>query len=99
MRKSSQPGKFYESDSTRFQTAFTADNDWFRQWGDVYEPRADELLVHQDNGKKILIVAHMDYVVPLIPADAQGAAWKHRYGHLEPLPSITGFGPYKFKNT
>ena len=99
MRKSSQPGKFYDSDHTRFQTAFTADNDWFRQWGDVYEPHSDDLLVHQDNGKKILIVAHMDYIVPRIPADDEGAAWKHRYGHLEPLPNISGFGPYKFKNT
>ena len=99
MRKSCRTAKFYESDQPRFQAAFTAGKDWFRQWGDVYEPRSNDLLIHQDNGKKILIVAHMDYVVPTIPTIDQGDAWKHRYGHLESLPSISGFGPYKFKNT
>ena len=99
MPKSCQTAKFYDSDHDRFETAFTADKEWFRQWGDVYEPRSNDLLVHQDNGKKILIVAHMDYVVPTIPTIDQDKAWLHRYGHLESLPTISGFGPYQFKNT
>ena len=99
MRKSSRPAKFYNSDKEQFQKAFTADKEWFCQWGDVYEPRSGDLLVHQDNGKKILIVAHMDYIVPSIPGDEQDVAWLRRYGHHQPLPTIPKFGPYTFTNT
>jgi hypothetical protein len=99
MRKSSPHAKFYDSDKKQFQKAFTADKDWFRQWGDVYEPRSGDLLIHQDNGKKILIVAHTDFVVPTIPSDDKDGAWVERYGCHQPLPTVSNFGPYKFKNT
>ena len=99
MRKSSPHAKFYDSDKEQFQKAFTADRDWFRQWGDVYEPRSGDLLVHQDNGKKILIVAHTDFVVPTIPNDDKEGAWLGRFGCHQPLPAISNFGPYRFKNT
>ena len=99
MRKSSPQDRFYNSNKKQFQKAFTADRDWFRQWGDVYEPRSGDLLVHQDNGKKILIVAHTDFVVPTIPNDDKDGAWLGRYGCHQPLPAISNFGPYRFKNT
>ena len=99
MRKSSPQDKFYNNNKEQFQKAFTADRDWFRQWGDVYEPRSGDLLVHQDNGKKILIVAHTDFVVPTIPSDSKNAAWVERYGCNLPLPTVPNFGPYRFKNT
>ena len=100
MPKSSRHAKqFYQPDQERFQAAFTADKEWFCQWGDVYEPRSGDLLVHQDNGKKILIVVHTDYVVPTIPDVDAGPAWINKWGYLEPLPRIPRFGPYTFTNT
>ena len=99
MPKSSRQDKFYETNQERFQAAFTADQEWFMQWGDVYEPRSGELLVHQDNGKKILIVVHTDYVIPTIPSADQDNAWISRYGCHQPLPNISNFGPYTFTNT
>ena len=62
-------GEFYETNKKRFKKAFTAGPEWFMTLGDSYEPRTGDLLVHQDNGKRILIVCHTDFVVPTIPSD------------------------------
>ena len=99
MPKRSRQDKFYSPDKERFHAAFVNGRDWFMGLGDVYEPRPGDLLVHQDNGKKILIVVHTDYVVPTIPAVDADAAWMARYGPMQPLPSIPNFGPYTFTNT
>ena len=90
---------FYDVNSARFHEAFTAPKEWFLNLGDFYEPRTGELLVHQDNGKKILIVAHTDFVVPTIPDECVEEAWLKNYGIYEPLPTVSKFGPFTFKNT
>ena len=92
-------GEFYETNKRRFQKAFTAGPEWFMTLGDSYEPRTGDLLVHQDNGKRILIVCHTDFVVPTIPSDEVDDAWLEKFGPLQPLPSVPNFGPHKFCNT
>ena len=92
-------GEFYETNKKRFKKAFTAGPEWFMTLGDSYEPRTGDLLVHQDNGKRILIVCHTDFVVPTIPSDEVEKAWLKRFGPLQPLPSMPNFGPHKFCNT
>ncbi len=99
MPKSSHVDSFYQTDQARFHKAFTAPKEWFLTLGDWYEPRTGDLLVHQDNGKKILIVVHTDFVVPTIPTDAVAKAWTKEFGPSQPLPSISSFGPHQFCNT
>ena len=58
--------QFYQPNPVRFSQAFHKPKSWFKQFGDSIDipGRPDDLLVHQDNGKKILIVCHTDFVVP-----------------------------------
>ena len=99
MPKRSRQDSFYNSDKARFHDAFVQDREWFLDKGDVYEPRPGDLLVHQDNGKKILIICHTDFVVPTIPNKDAAGAWMARYGKDAPLPELENFGPYHFTNT
>ena len=99
MPKYSPVDSFYQQDKQRFHEAFTAPKEWFLTLGDWYEPRTGDLLVHQDNGKKILIVVHTDFVVPTIPKEDVGTAWLREFGPSQPLPSLPDFGPHKFCNS
>lgn len=60
---------FYEPNEKRFQNAFWRPKSWFKQFGDSLDVpgRPNDLLVHQDNGKKVLIVCHTDYITPVMP--------------------------------
>ena len=60
---------FYEYNNKRFKNAFWRPSGWFKQWGDTYDipGRSGDLLVHQDNGKDVLIVCHTDYITPMMP--------------------------------
>jgi len=53
----------FQADIKRAGEAFWKPKSWFLKFGDGYEcgPHKD-LLIHQDNGKRILVVAHMDSV-------------------------------------
>jgi hypothetical protein len=57
----------------QFADAFTKPSEWFSQFGDAWEcgPEKD-LLVHQDNGKKLLVVAHLDTVTPYYAPPTKG---------------------------
>ena len=99
MPKRSRQDSFYNSDAERFHAAFVNDREWFKTLGDFYEPRTGDLLVHQDNGKKVLIVCHTDFIVPTIPAKDVDTAWLARYGPDAPLPEMSKFGPYCITNT
>lgn len=59
---------FYLPNPKRFSEAFHKPKDWFKQFGDSIDipGRPNDLLVHQDNGKKILVVCHTDYIVPFM---------------------------------
>lgn len=90
--------QFYQPNPTRFSKAFHKPKSWFKQFGDSIDipGRPDDLLVHQDNGKKILIVCHTDYVVPwMSQLDAQSTYAMYntnqlgKKGIVTALPDLT----------
>jgi len=90
--------QFYQPNPTRFSQAFHKPKSWFKQFGDSIDipGRPDDLLVHQDNGKKILIVCHTDYVVPwMSQLEAQSTYAMYnpnqlgKKGKLITLPDLT----------
>ncbi len=90
--------QFYQPNPTRFSQAFHKPKSWFKQFGDSIDipGRPDDLLVHQDNGKKILIVCHTDFVVPwMSQLDAQSTYAMYnpdqlgKKGKLASLPDLT----------
>ncbi len=89
--------QFYQPNPTRFSKAFHKPKSWFKQFGDSIDipGRPDDLLVYQDNGKKILIVCHTDYVVPwMSKLDARSTYAMYnnqlgKKGKLTELPDLT----------
>lgn len=90
--------QFYQPNPKRFSKAFHKPKSWFKQFGDSIDipGRPDDLLVHQDNGKKILIVCHTDFVIPwMSKLDARSTYAMYnpdqlgKKGKLITLPELT----------
>lgn len=64
-------------DKDLFAQAFTKPSEWFSQFGEAWECGPDkELLIHQDNGKRLLVVAHLDTVTPYYAPPTKGLKLK-----------------------
>ena len=61
----------------QFLDAFNKPSEWFSQFGEAWECGPDkDLLIHQDNGKRLLVVAHLDTVTPYYAPPTKGTKLK-----------------------